>query len=277
VIKVNLLPPFVVERKLIIRFLKAVIVLVIVWVALLGWYVHGLQTKLAAEKQRLADETAKKTAVEQTIAAIASVQGQTAPIKQWVDFYAAVQTHAQKYVTVLDLLTRYTSNNSILSSWTGSGTAVTIAGSSAGGTRGFARYYLNIIRCPLWAKDAAGEPAVVITSALGGWSLGMPGGAGLQGVGSPMPGAGSAPGGGVGLVSDISLSLSCTLANEYNLTAPGAPGGAAAPAPPAPAVAPPPMAGGGGPEGGDQLPGGGGQEATPAPAQTQPSSLPGMR
>lgn len=277
-IKLNLLPSYILERRKVSLLLKLFAFVIVAELGGLFFMAHTLGRQINEEKALLDEAQAEQELVKKTEAEIETVKGETAPEAAWVKFFGEAQVFNAKYATVLEQIARYIYSKSVLQSMSINGSSVSISGTIVG-TKPFAQFYLNILRCPVWASDDAGEPSVTITNQLSGWDYSRggvtpgAGGAPPGAPGGPMPGAppgpiaGPAPPGAPGMPGaapqagpqkdEIQFSLACVLSDKYVVTPPGPPGAPAAPGAGAPG-GPPGM-----PPGGAVPPGGPGPPAPP--------------
>ena len=226
-IKINLLPGYILESRRVKSLLRLlVLVLLVEVIAFIAYLWAPAPFSLAAQNRdagaRLQDATTRATQVQQTEAEVASVKGRYQTAENWVGWVDEADKIPGRWVRFLNLVNKYIPNNVVINGLQPpSGNVLNLTGNTSD-TRAAARWYLNMLRCEMVQADPVN--AVRFNTATVGWPGQLPTGANPK--------------------MQTSVSISVALNADYTrfLTVPG----------------PPADAGAGGGGGGGRLGGGGG-------------------
>ncbi len=144
-LKINLLPPYIFERRKVRQaaILFGMIFLLVVG-GMVGWLIT-LSRKESDLKSQVAVMQSNARQVEQLEATIKAEESKIPPIKERMDFFQAVMAYNVKYPALYEELTKYTYERVLYRSIEPSNTALTInAHAKSLGDAG--RYLLNMYR-----------------------------------------------------------------------------------------------------------------------------------
>lgn len=221
-IKINLLPAYVLETHLVRRTALLVGVIIIVQLAAIGFAYMQINSTTAHEKVRLGHWTAKAEDV-------GAIQGQTTnersaagPYQTWVDWVSAIHKHNASWAWLYEEIARYIDNKVMIRTISLSGQSVTLTGATDS-LESAKRWYLNTLMCYLYSDVKLGVqvPGWSFTqrSALPGatgagryLSAGLGGQAALAGIDLSTPPSEKTP-----------VALTCTLLPQFIIQSPAPP------------------------------------------------------
>lgn len=221
-IKINLLPAYVLERHLVRRAAILVGAIIIVQLAAIGFAYMQINRTMAREKIGLDHWTEKAGEV-------ASIQGQTmserssaGPYQAWVDWVAAMHTHNASWAWLYEEIARYVDNKVLIRTISLSGQSVTLTGATDS-LEGAKRWYLNTLMCYLYSDVKLGvqvpgwslaqrsvSPGAMGAGRFAAAGLGRPGG--LAGIDLSTPPSEKTP-----------VTLTCTLLPQFIIQPPAPP------------------------------------------------------
>jgi Tfp pilus assembly protein PilN len=218
-IKINLLPAYVLEKHLARRTAIIIILVLVGQAAALGFAVLKVNGVMAEQKVRLDYWTKEADKVSTAEGLQGQVVSSTGPYQTYVDFVANVHLHHQKWAWLYEEVAKWVDNRVVLSSLTVGGTSVQFQGVTDS-LESAKRWYLNTLRCYLFS-------AVQLSVSVPGWrapaSTTVETAAALAGP-VLLPGPGQGPAG----PQPVPVSLSCALKPEYVIIPPAPPAGAGA-------------------------------------------------
>jgi Tfp pilus assembly protein PilN len=220
-IKINLLPAYVLEKHLARRTAIIVALVIVAQLAALGFAVLKANGAMAEEKLRLQYWTEEAKKVSTADGLKGEVAGRTGPYQAYVDFAASMGESHRKWAWLWEEMARWVDSKVVLSSVNINGTNVQLQGATDS-LESAKRWYLNTMRCYLYSS-------VQLSVAVPGWQPPVQTST-LTAFGTG--GRIAPPGGPPGQVSsskeDVPVTLACTLKPEYIITPPAPPAAGAA-------------------------------------------------
>lgn len=235
-LKINLLPAYYKQRKLVKRMAVLCVVAALATVGGFMYWNSTLQKQVAAAEEQIQKFTPDKQAADQYDQEAQGITGQIQPLKDKVKFCDEATLLPEKWCAILSNAAQYTEAGISLTSMVINGNTLTMEGHTPN-MRMAARYLLNALRNPEWTSVSINGPA------------GYPG---------PGPGGGLHPRFGA---VDYALHITATLANPVSVPSPsgtvtgaaggqgGGPGGGSMGGPPGAPPMPMPNSTPGGPSG----------------------------
>lgn len=195
-LKLNLIPPYILEARRVRKLLILCIVLVVVEVAALaGWFFYLSQTltRLQGDFQEL---QAQAQQVQNIVQAKNGIVQRMGPMKQKVEFMEKLETFNAIWADTIEGLNEYIYAGVQITSLQLTPTSVQLQGLTRT-TDDVGRFYLNFKRCPLVNPDTVrlsvgGAPGGMMGGAM---SIAAPGGMGMGMPEAPMMGSMMPPAG----------------------------------------------------------------------------------
>jgi len=230
VIKINLLPAYVLERHLVRRtamLMGAVIVAQAVAVGFALVQLSGAQQEADVRLKHWTDKANEVSTVQNQANTERSAAG---PFQAWVDFVNNLHTNNAKWAWLYEEISKWVDNKVVLRTMNASGQTVTLTGATDS-LESAKRWYLNSFMCylygdvklqvqvPSWTAPSAGQPAAVGGGPGAGglrFTLGQPGAAGLQ-LGPASAAQLTPPS------ERTPVTLTCTLKPQFLIIPPAAP------------------------------------------------------
>ncbi len=232
-LKIDLLPSYVRERRKVKPAIILVVVIILVEVALLLGASMKVKGAIAATQKEL-DEI--EPVAKQVESLEAEAQSELATVKPAIDrvkYYEDMAKLGDQFVKLIDAVNEYIYEKVTVQNFQTDGSSVSFT-AVTDSTESFGRFLLNFLRCPAVTNVS------VSTNIGGGGGAGggaMPGVPGIPGGGPGMPpGIGGPPGGAAAPVAGggaelITVNVSCTVTPDYKVTVPTLGGAAPAAAP----------------------------------------------
>jgi hypothetical protein len=182
VIKINLLPAYVLERHLVRRTAMLMGVVILAQVSALGFALVQLGGAQQEADVRLKHWTAKANEVSTVQNQANQERSAAGPFQAWVDFVNNVHTNNAKWAWLYEEIAKWVDNKVVLRTMNASGQTVTLTGATDS-LESAKRWYLNSFMCYLYAD-------VKLQVQVPGWTAppegqltaaaGVPGAAGLR-------------------------------------------------------------------------------------------------
>jgi hypothetical protein len=150
-VKINLLPRYVVEKRKLRSFYKIPLLLVVLELAFFGWYVFiNLENQIKIKKDEADRWTQKAQEVRDRQTENTGLQGQLAKVQAPNDWYNGIYAHNASFPKSIDAVLAYIPAEMSVKTVTISGDAVTLAGATKAteNLSYVARCWLNILRSP---------------------------------------------------------------------------------------------------------------------------------
>lgn len=146
-IRLDLLPDYIRERKKIKTFLLVFLVLIIVELAIFGLLMKQGNSALAAKEDELASLAGPKAQADAAKAELERVKGQIQPYEVRVTYANDLMDHNRKWQEAIERIFPYVSSDAVIKRLDCDGTQISIDG-YAKSVRHMARFYFNFSRCP---------------------------------------------------------------------------------------------------------------------------------
>jgi hypothetical protein len=163
-IKINLLPAHVLERRRIRSAVVLVLVAVVIEAAVLGLVMMKMKAQVADEQAALTYWQGRAAQVGQVQSETGAVQGQAASFAKWKTWTDSINNYHSAWESTLADIARWIYKNMEVSSLTTSSGSVQIQG-AVDNLQEFKTAYLNIYRSPLYTNVSFS-----ISGVRGGWS-----------------------------------------------------------------------------------------------------------
>jgi Tfp pilus assembly protein PilN len=204
-IKINLLPAYILERHRIRRAIGVVVVLLVIELLAFGFAFIRIRTAVTAEQERLDYWTREANKVAAIENLTNDVKARTAPYQKWLQWFTGLESHNARLADMLKEISAYVYNRVHLTEWAfdSAQKTITLTGRTDS-LESLARYYLNALRGPF--------TNVELTTTVSGWNL----------AGAPplTPPAGP---GGLPYQENLTLPVTLTCAMKEGIVAPGPP------------------------------------------------------
>lgn len=146
-IRLDLLPDYIRERKKIKTFLLVFLVLIIVELAIFGLLMKQGNSALAAKEDELASLAGPKAQADAAKAELERVKAQIQPYEVRVTYANDLMDYNRKWQEAIERIFPYVSSDAVVKRLDCDGTQISIEG-YAKSVRHMARFYFNFIRCP---------------------------------------------------------------------------------------------------------------------------------
>jgi len=154
-IKINLLPYQIIERRRVRSLMKVLGVVVLVEVAALGFWVLQLNGSVRQAQQELADAKVVADQKRDVDQQIEGLNNQIAAVYKWVIWSTDVAGVAPQYATLLSAMNQYVPKEVIVQRMTVSGPSMVIVGAT-GDMSVVAKYYRGMLQNPRVAQVTMG-------------------------------------------------------------------------------------------------------------------------
>ncbi|HHX41634.1 MAG TPA: hypothetical protein GX715_16875, partial [Armatimonadetes bacterium] len=156
-LKINLLPAYIRQRRLVKRAIAGVIVAVLVTIGGFLYWNSMLQKQAADLEQQIAALMPTKQEAERLQQEASAVRAEIGPIQTQLAFLDQVVALPEKWCALLQNAAEYTHAGVTLNSMTISGNTMTMQGHTPN-LRTAARYLLNALRNPEWKQVTINGP-----------------------------------------------------------------------------------------------------------------------
>ena len=156
-LKINLLPAYIRQRRLVKRAIAGVIVAVLVTIGGFLYWNSMLQKQAADLEQQIAALMPTKQEAERLQQEASAVRAEIGPIQTQLAFLDQVVALPEKWCALLQNAAEYTHAGVTLNSMTISGDTISMQGHTPN-LRTAARYLLNALRNPKWTQVTINGP-----------------------------------------------------------------------------------------------------------------------